>query len=368
MKKSIALKLRAVNFGRHDLFGMLGRTFCLAILFVSTTSVPVFCQSNSQNASIKSETLKTVPSIPGLVDPFQTLLYGTLKQSLEADPEMRSIDERLAAYQNRFKNQAKPSADAMVNYKEGIAAVEGAAALLELKPQDLRSLCMAELAWEKRIDERFVLVENLFSGLVEAMNNDSYTNLDGFKAAFSNMVNLIGDQNATALVTQLASIRSNLDVSGASQAARKSFSAMEYSEWKNKLESMTQDSDPVLQNFLVQLNKQSQTKDVGGTQRLMSGALGLLSFVPGGVGDVADFAQMACDAGKGAEDAKLLHSVYLYKRVELRRRAVSDVIGQSLHNYELATRTGNAFLMNFAKSQVIDLAGPKAWEQLSLAE
>lgn len=349
--------------------GNSDRILCIGVLLVNLAYSPVLAQSNSVADSVKSEKLKTMPVIPGLVDPLQIALYNTLKQSLESDPEMRTIDAKLAFYQNKFKDQSKPSADAMVNYKEGTAGVEGAAALLELKPQELRSLCMAELAWEKRIDERFVLVENLFSGLVEAMNNDAYTGIDEFKSAFSKMVDLIGDQNATALVAQLASIRSKIDINSAEHgSARKSFSAMEYSDWRNKLESMTQDSDPVLQNFLSELGKQSQSKDTGGAQRFMSGALGMLSFVPGGVGDLADFTQMACDAGNGAEDAKLLHSVYLYKRAELRRRAVSDVIAQAMHNHELAARTGNVFLMDFAKSQVIDLAGQKAWDALCSAQ
>lgn len=343
------------------------------ILLSLSVSIPVVAEDTSTGTgtTVKSDKLKSMPEIPGLSDPFQVALYNTLKMSLESDQEMIAIDSKLSAYRSKFKDQNKTSPEALVNFKEGTSTVEGAAAMLEQKQQDLKSLCMAELAWEKKIDERFATVEKLFSALVEAMNNDTYSGIDEFKSAFAQMANFIGDQNATSLVAELAAIRAKLSASSndlKTDASRKNISSLDFSDKLSQLETMTQESDPVLQNLLGQLDKQSQSKETGATQRFMSGALGMLSYVPGGVGDVADFAQMAYDSGKGAEDAKLLHIVYLYKRAEIRKRVISQVVAQALHNYELASQTSNAFLLSFAKSQISDLAGPSALEQVLSAK
>ena len=350
------------------------RLTCFTILLSLSVSIPVVAEDTSMGTgtTVKSDKLKSMPEIPGLSDPFQVALYNTLKMSLESDREMVAIDSKLSAYRSKFKDQNKTSPEALVNFKEGTSTVEGAAAMLEQKQQDLKSLCMAELAWEKKIDERFLTVEKLISALVEAMNNDTYSGIDEFKSAFAQMANFIGDQNATSLVAELAAIRAKLSASSndlqKTAASRKNISSLDFSDKLSQLETMTQESDPVLQNLLGQLDKQSQSKDTGATRRFMSGALGMLSYVPGGVGDVADFAQMAYDSGKGAEDAKLLHTVYLYKRAEIRKRVISRVVAQALHNYELASQTNNAFLLSFAKSQFSDLAGPSALEQVLSAK
>lgn len=324
-------------------------------------------ESGTTGTTVKSDKLKTMPEIPGLNDPFHIALYNTLKLSLESDQQMQSIDAKLADFQRKIKDQAKASPESLINFKEGTTTTEGAAALLEQNPQELRSICMTELSWEKKIDERFVVVEKLFSTLVEAMNNDTYSGIDDFKTAFAQMANYIGEANATAVVNELAAIRSKLPATTDwPPTSRKNLSSWNFSDKVAQLEARTQAADPVLQNLLSQLDKQSQSKDTGASQRFMSGALGMLSYVPGGVGDVADFAQLAYDSSKSPEDAKLLHVLYSYKRVEVRKRVISQVVAQAMHNYELAVSTNNAFLLSFAKAQIRDLAGPKAVEEVLL--
>lgn len=305
-----------------------------------------------------SDILKTLPEIPTLTDPLQIVLYKTLKLSLEQDNDMKEIDARLAKLRAASKDKKNPSAEYLVSYKEGVCSVEGSAALLEQK-QDIRSLASAELAWEKAIDERYSQLVGLFSSLIADMNATNYSASARFQSVKSKLVSLVGDSNTDAVLSQLDKLRPARD---SVTPSAEPLSATEFSYKLKQVQQATQDSDPLLKNLLAQVDKKSHPSSSGAAQHYVSDSLNLLSYVPGGVGDFAGYAQMAYNLGEGSDDAKLLHAVYLYKRAEIRKRVITEASGLAMHNYESALQTKNAFLFAFAKSLVIDMGGDKAWD------
>jgi hypothetical protein len=300
-----------------------------------------------------------IPPVDAIKDPLQKILYNSIKLSLSKDDDMKEIDAVVNDHLKKSGNWKKVPLESLVGYKGSVASKDAASALMEADVS-LKSLASAELKLEKKIDERYLEMLVLITELVGVMSYDDYTDRMGYKAAMQNLSQLIGDSDAQNVVQQLSALKATYAAQAPKLRAH-ALSPMDFAEQRKILIDATERNDVVLQDLIAKVN---QTTEERKDSDAVNQSLSVLSLVPGGLGAAATLAQLGLDDDP-ADDARLLYSIYLYKRLELRKRIIFASVANALHAYEVSIETNNPFLGAFAVSTMTDLAGAEVAQQIA---
>jgi hypothetical protein len=309
------------------------------------------------SAATAAEPAPLLPPLDAIKDPIQKLLYKSIKLSLDKDPDMKEIEDVVNGQLKKSNGCKKVPVETLVGFKGSLDSKDAANALMEADVS-LKSLASAELKLEKKVDERYFEVLVLLTELAGVMGYDDYADRMDYKAAYQNLSQLVGDADAQQIVQQLVAIKANFIPPATPR--QHAMSAMEFADQRKILIEATEQNDTVLQDLIAKVN---QTAAESKTDKTIDQKLSVLSLVPGGIGTVAQLAQLGFD--ENSEDARLLYTLYLYKRVELRKRIIFASVANALHAFEVSMDTNNPFLAAFAVSTMIDLAGPEAAQQVA---
>lgn len=323
-------------------------------------AAPAPGDASADAGTTKSGTLKTLPTIVGVTDPFQKILYSTLKSALEADDEMKTIDKQLADLRSKSKPDDKVTADELLKYKGSLPVRDVLVAILD-RPDTAASMPALDLKWERKIDQKYLTVLRIFFQMAGNMSNADLSTVPEYTQAKAELAKLVGDPGAQNVEDRLVSLKQQLNA-GTAPNTGTVLTPLDFVAKRDLLISQSSQRDPVMQQLFTKIEgftvNPGRNKDVNTT-------LSVMSMLPFGVGTVADLAQCAYDMTTSSDEAKVELSVYLAKRIQVRREVISAAADQVLHSWDIARITNNPMLLAFSLSTMGDLSGPETVSQVA---
>ncbi len=318
---------------------------------VTETTVDLKDKKIESGISIStSSKLKCVEFAPSK-DPFEEAINTAAIVAMERDPEVVEADNKLFKMQGSGQNAKEISKNFLhylLNYRGVGPSSSGANALMERKINSSSTLA-AELKWEKAVDEKYVSTVNACAELADALDREDATERDQALAdATANLNVLVGEEEAAKLVTKFKNLKATLpntipnagSLGVAAERAR-----------IRTLEEAVIKQDPILSTTTQKLAKYTVTTKTEVVTGAIQSALGVAGLAPSLIGPCAQLVKTAFILSTGgSEENKLYKEVFLFKRIEVRARTISQLSSTAVRSYHMACLTKRPLLAAYSQS------------------
>lgn len=318
---------------------------------VTETTVDLKDKKIESGISIStSSKLKCVEFAPSK-DPFEEAINTAAIVAMERDPEVVDADNKLYKMQGTGQNAKEISKNFLhylLNYRGVGPSSSGANALMERKINSSSTLA-AELKWEKAVDEKYVSTVNACAELADALDREDAAERDQALAdATANLNLLVGEEEAAKLVTKFKNLKASLpntipnagSLGVAAERAR-----------IRTLEEAVIKQDPILSTTTQKLAKYTVTTKTEVVTGAIQSALGVAGLAPSLIGPCAQLVKTAFILSTGgSEENKLYKEVFLFKRIEVRARTISQLSSTAVRSYHMACLTKRPLLAAYSQS------------------
>lgn len=318
---------------------------------VTETTVDLKDKKIESGISIStSSKLKCVEFAPSK-DPFEEAINTAAIVAMERDPEVVEADSKLFKMQGSGQNAKEISKNFLhylLNYRGVGPSSSGANALMERKINSSSTLA-AELKWEKAVDEKYVSTVNACAELADALDREDAAERDQALAdATANLNVLVGEEEAAKLVTKFKNLKATLpntipnagSLGVAAERAR-----------IRTLEEAVIKQDPILSTTTQKLAKYTVTTKTEVVTGAIQSALGVAGLAPSLIGPCAQLVKTAFILSTGgSEENKLYKEVFLFKRIEVRARTISQLSSTAVRSYHMACLTKRPLLAAYSQS------------------
>lgn len=299
---------------------------------------------------ITSQKLKCVEFAPAN-DPFEEAINGAAIVAMERDAELVDADSKLFKMQGTQQNAKEISKNFihyLLNYRGVGPSSAGANALME-RNLSTSSVLAAELKWEKAVDEKYVSTVNACAELADAMDReDAQEREQAIADARANLEYLVGAAEAAKVVDKFQALR-NVMPKVTPHAGNLGVAA-ERARIKTLEEAIIK-QDPILSETAEKLNKYAVKKRTEVLTGAIQSALGVAGLAPSLIGPCAQLVKTAFILSTGgSEENKLYKEVFLFKRIEVRARTISQLSNTAVRSYHMACLTNRPFLAAYAQS------------------
>ncbi len=299
---------------------------------------------------ITSQKLKCVEFAPAN-DPFEEAINGAAIVAMERDADLVDADSKLFKMQGAQQNAKEISKNFihyLLNYRGVGPSSAGANALME-RNLSTSSVLAAELKWEKAVDEKYVSTVNACAELADAMDReDAQEREQAIADARANLEYLVGAAEAGKVVDKFQALR-NVMPKVTPHAGNLGVAA-ERARIKTLEEAIIK-QDPILSETAEKLNKYAVKKRTEVLTGAIQSALGVAGLAPSLIGPCAQLVKTAFILSTGgSEENKLYKEVFLFKRIEVRARTISQLSNTAVRSYHMACLTNRPFLAAYAQS------------------
>lgn len=313
---------------------------------------------------ITSQKLKCVEFAPAN-DPFEEAINGAAIVAMERDPELVDADSKLFKMQGAQQNAKEISKNFihyLLNYRGVGPSSAGANALME-RNLSTSSVLAAELKWEKAVDEKYVSTVNACAELADAMDReDAQERESAIADAKANLEYLLGADEATKVVDKFQALR-NVMPKVTPHAGNLGVAA-ERARIKTLEEAIIK-QDPILSETAEKLNKYAVKKRTEVLTGAIQSALGVAGLAPSLIGPCAQLVKTAFILSTGgSEENKLYKEVFLFKRIEVRARTISQLSNTAVRSYHMACLTNRPFLAAYAQSLMSKMTDKETVEKV----
>ncbi|MBX9941818.1 MAG: hypothetical protein K2Y32_21305 [Candidatus Obscuribacterales bacterium] len=312
-----------------------------------STHMPLKTDGKAGNASSKLKCVEFAPS----KDPFEEAINTAAITAMERDPEVVSADQNLFKMQGSgqsAKEMSKNFLHYLLNYRGVGPSSAGANALMERKIKASSTLS-AELKWEKAVDEKYVSTVNACAELADALDReDAAERAQALSDAKANLNLLVGEEETNKLVDKFQNLKATLpatlpnpgSLGVAAERAR-----------IRTLEEAVIKQDPILSATSQKLAKYTVTTKTEVVTGAVQTALGVAGLAPSLIGPCAQLVKTAFILSTGgSEENKLYKEVFLFKRIEVRARTISQLSSTAVRSYHMACMTKRPLLAAYAQS------------------
>jgi len=314
--------------------------------------------------SIGSATLKCVEFAPA-TDPFEEAINSAAIVAMERDSELVEADNKLYTMQGKSQSAKEISRNFLhylLNYR-GVGPSSASANALMERTINTSSVLAAELKWEKSVDEKYVATVNAASELAEAMDLPEGSEMDSaVNDAKANLAELVGPDEANNLVAKFKALKKVLPKS--TPQLKNATVAKERASVRALEESIIK-QDPILSEVAEKLNKYAVKKRTEVLTGAVQSALGVAGLAPSILGPCAQLAKTAFILSTGgSEENKLYKEVFLFKRIEVRTRTISQLSSTAVRSYNFACLTNRPFLAAYAQSLMNKMADKETVDKI----
>lgn len=312
-----------------------------------STHMPLKTDGKAGNASSKLKCVEFAPS----KDPFEEAINTAAITAMERDPEVLQADQNLFKMQGSgqsAKEMSKNFLHYLLNYRGVGPSSAGANALMERKIKASSTLS-AELKWEKAVDEKYVSTVNACAELADALDReDAADRAQALSDAKANLNLLVGEEETNKLVDKFQNLKATLpatlpDPGSLGVAAERARI--------RTLEEAVIKQDPILSATAQKLAKYTVTTKTEVVTGAVQTALGVAGLAPSLIGPCAQLVKTAFILSTGgSEENKLYKEVFLFKRIEVRARTISQLSSTAVRSYHMACMTKRPLLAAYAQS------------------
>jgi hypothetical protein len=295
---------------------------------------------------------------------FGDTIHRLTKSALERDPGYEKTAQAVDYYGTKVQRAVRFTKDA-VNYAypyRGFSmSIEGSRVIMD-KAQKVNNLCIAELCkqryWDEMHPKIMAKVMQIAMGL--GMEKSEQADMEVQKGV-TGLTDFVGKETAESTLKALSEWNNQLSIPE---------TVFQQSPWDvdateriyaNALK-ISADGDPLVSDIFKRVKKFDHGKLANFAAGVIEANLSAVTVLSGnpGISLAAEGANTAfVMATGGPEENKILKELYYGRRLEIRRKRISDETELALMNYEKALLTHNGPQLAMSEVVLAELVGPE---------
>jgi hypothetical protein len=315
--------------------------------------------------AIGSSQLKCIEFAP-TQDPFQEAVANAAISAMERDSKLVEVDATLAKMRRKGQKAnevGRNFAHYLLNYRGVGPSSDGANALMERNIKSSNTLT-TELIWEKAVDEKYVDTVTTCAELADALDRENTEEQEkALKIVTTKLNNLLGEEASGKLIAKFKALKNVLPLATSGGAGnigvgveRERIAALTESVMKN---------DEIVAEVAQKLSKFTVTDRTQAITGAAQSVLGVAGLAPSLIGPAAQVLKtiLILSTG-GSEENKLFKEVFLFKRLEVRTRAIGSLASSAVRSHNMANLAKRPFLKAYSEAMMRQLADEQTVEGL----
>ncbi len=295
---------------------------------------------------------------------FGETVHQLTKSALEREPEYVKTAQAVDHYRTKFQRALRNTKDAInyaYPYRGFSMSMEGSRVVLDEK-QKINNLFVAELAkqryWDEMHSKVMAQIMQIAMGLGMEKSEDSDM---AVQKGLAGLTKLVGKETAESTLAELSEWKNQLNI--ADPVFQQSAWDVDTTEsiYHNALK-ISADGDPLIHSVYKAVKKYDHGKVFNFTASVVEANLSAAAILSGNpfISLAAEGANTAFVMGTGGpEENKILKELYFGRRLEIRRKRISDETELALTNYEKALLTHNGPQLAMSEVMLAELVGPE---------
>jgi hypothetical protein len=296
---------------------------------------------------------------------FGDTVHRLTKFALERNPEYEKTARATDHYGTKVQRTLQFTKDA-VNYAfpyRGFSmSIEGSRVIRDDKKQKVNNLWIAELTKQRYWDEMHpkIMAQIMQIAMGLGMAKSEQADMEVQKGV-AGLKDLVGEERAQSTLTELCEWKNELNIP--ETVYEQSPRDVDTTEriYANSLKTAA-DGDPLISEVFKRVKKFDHGPLVNALAGLVEADLSAVTILSGnpGISLAAEGASTAfVMATGGPEENKILKELYFGRRLEIRRKRISDETELALMNYEKALLTHNGPQLAMSEVVLAQLVGPE---------
>jgi hypothetical protein len=295
---------------------------------------------------------------------FGERLHQLTKSALEGDQEYQKTAKAVDHYRTKVQRALRVSKDAVnyvYPYRGFSMSIEASRVILDEK-QKLNNLCIAELTKQRYWDEMHPKVMAQIMQIAQGLGMEKSEQAEAtVQKGLAGLENLTDAETAEATLKELSEWKNQLNIP--EPVFQQSAWDVESTEriYQNALK-VSEDGDPLIHQVFKTVKKYEHGKIFNTAAGAIEANLSALTILSGN-----PFASLAAEGANtafvmttgGPEENKILKDIYFGRRLEIRRKRISDEAQLALTNYQTALLTHNAPQLAMSEMVLSELIGPE---------
>jgi hypothetical protein len=295
---------------------------------------------------------------------FGERLHKLTKSALDQNPEYQKTAKAVDHYRTNVQRALRVTKDAVnyvYPYRGFSMSIEGSRVILDEK-QKLNNLCVAELTKQRYWDEMHPKVMAQILQITQGLGMENSDDADAaVKKGVAGLANLTDAETAEATLKELKEWKNQLSVP--EPLFNQPSWDVESSErvYQNAIK-VSADGDPLIHQVFKTVKKYEHGKLANMAAGAIEANLSAVTILSGN-----PFASLAAEGVNtafvmttgGPEENKILKELYFGRRLEIRRKRISDEAQLALTNYQKALMTHNAPQLAMSEMVLSELVGPE---------
>ncbi len=285
--------------------------------------------------------------------------------AVRRQPKYQEAERAVKHYRTKVQRSVRFAKDAInyaIPYRGFSMSIEGSKVLLN-KDQKLNNLCIAELMKQKYIDEMHpqitASIMQIATGLGDQNPEASQREVEKGVTALEK---LVGKEEAESVKNEMVAWYQQLNISDSAFQNEPWDVDTSYRIYQKALDKSA-DGDPLIYDICKRVKKYIHCKlfnmTAGAVESTLSGMTILSGNPLASLGAEAANTAFVMSTG-GPEENKILKELYFGRRMEIRRKRLSDEVQLALSNYEKSQLTHNRAQLAVSEIVLSQLVGPEA--------
>jgi hypothetical protein len=284
------------------------------------------------------------------------------ESALQRSPEYQKAEKAVDHYSTKVQRSIRFSKDALnyaIPYRGCSMSIEGSQMVLN-KKMKLTNLCIAELTKQRISDELQPKITARVMQIAMGLGlNDPEQSKELVDHGMSELTDMVGKEEANRVLSLLNNWKNQLDIpDSVYQQPIWDISACDY--LMSEVSKRATDHDPTVASMSGKVGKLNHGKLFNTVSSIVEAPLAvttLLAINPAvSIGAEAVGTAFVMAIG-GPEENKLLKELYMARRMEIRRKKISDELTLALIGYQTGMLTHNGLLLASSEAVLQGLVG-----------
>jgi hypothetical protein len=319
---------------------------------------------DSEDSKIALASLQGQVTYVDLSPHFSETVHRLTKVAVQREPEYEKTAKAVDHFRTKVQRTVRFTKDAvnyMYPYRGFSMSMEGSRVLLD-KKQKLSNLWIAELCKQRYWDEMHpkVMAQIMQIAMGLGIENPEDAN-KAVQKGVNGLSALVGEETAQTTLQELAEWKDQLNVP--ETVFQQSPWDCETSQkvYQNALKTSAE-GDPLIHDIYHRVKKFDHGKIANFAASMIEANLSAATILSGN-----PFASLAAEgintafvmSTGGPEENKILNELYYGRRLEIRRKRISDETQLAISNYEKALLTRNQPQLAMSEVVLAELVGPE---------
>lgn len=293
---------------------------------------------------------------------FGETVHRLTKFALDQDPEYKKAARAVEHYSSKTQRAIRFTKDAInyaYPYRGFSMSIEGARIITD-KPQKVNNLCIAELCKQRYWDELHpkIMAKIMQIALGLGMGKSEQADV-AVQKGVTGLTDLVGQEKALSMLAEMTEWNDQLNIPESVFTEPPRDVDTTERVYANALKTSA-DGDPLISEIFKRVKKYDHGKLANFAAGAIESTLAAVTVLSGnaGISLAAEGASTAFVMSTGGpEENKILQELYYGRRLEIRRKRISDETELALMNYEKALLTHNRAQLAMSEIVMAELVG-----------